>query len=186
MPKSKAVVVQLEKGSDRKNYACPSRVVKGFLVNTKESNLFVKPLSQFAVGDSVCNIERKKLEKGFLASAAGSTMKVLEKTAKGTVILGVKARKIEINGTIKAMAGQISCADVLKKPLFKAGIASKIAYAKGKKYPKVSSSRMNVLDSKIGGSYKKKRGLPMTVSRNAPPGRKVGHIAARRTGRKKR
>jgi large subunit ribosomal protein L2 len=29
-------------------------------------------------------------------------------------------------------------------------------------------------------------GRPETVSRNAPPGRKVGLIAARRTGRKKK
>ena len=28
-------------------------------------------------------------------------------------------------------------------------------------------------------------GRPTTVARNTPPGRKVGHIAARRTGRRK-
>ena len=36
------------------------------------------------------------------------------------------------------------------------------------------------------GGTRKKIGKPETVSRNAPPGRKVGLIAARRTGRKKR
>ncbi|MEM4315396.1 MAG: 50S ribosomal protein L2, partial [Nitrososphaerota archaeon] len=38
----------------------------------------------------------------------------------------------------------------------------------------------------FGGGSHKRIGRPETVSRNAPPGRKVGLVAARRTGRKKR
>ena len=185
MPKSKAVIMQLKKELDTRWYASPKAVIKGQLVNTLESNLTIKALKDFSVGQLVCNVERAPLKKGLIASAAGASLKIVEKTEK-KVTLAIKERRIVLNSDLKAMKGQISCADILKKPLFKAGVASKIAYAKGKKYPKVSSSRMNVLDSKLGGSYKKKRGFPMTVSRNAPPGRKVGHIAAKRTGRKKR
>jgi large subunit ribosomal protein L2 len=43
---------------------------------------------------------------------------------------------------------------------------------------------MNVIDHPFGGGNRKHPGKPTTVSRNAPPGRKVGHIAARRTGKR--
>jgi large subunit ribosomal protein L2 len=44
---------------------------------------------------------------------------------------------------------------------------------------------MNPRDHPFGGGAWKHPGKPITVSRNAPPGRKVGLIAARRTGMKR-
>ena len=55
--------------------------------------------------------------------------------------------------------------------------------SKGKLYPIVSGTAMNPVDHPFGG--KTKPGIPKNVSRNAPPGAKVGTIAARRTGKKK-
>jgi large subunit ribosomal protein L2 len=52
------------------------------------------------------------------------------------------------------------------------------------KYPRVSGVAMNAVDHPFGGGNRKHPGKPTTVSRNAPPGRKVGHIAARRTGKR--
>ena len=45
--------------------------------------------------------------------------------------------------------------------------------------------KMNPVDHPFGGKQHHKGKSSMT-SRNAPPGRKVGHIAASRTGRRKR
>ena len=45
---------------------------------------------------------------------------------------------------------------------------------------------MNAVSHPFGGSSTCSKGKPSTVSRDAPPGRKVGKIAARRTGRKSR
>lgn len=54
------------------------------------------------------------------------------------------------------------------------------------KYPRVSAVAMNPRDHPFGGgAWKHPGGKPTTVSRNAPPGRKVGLIAARRTGMKR-
>ena len=44
---------------------------------------------------------------------------------------------------------------------------------------------MNAVSHPHGGGHHQSVSFPTTVSRNAPPGRKVGHIAARRCGRKK-
>jgi large subunit ribosomal protein L2 len=44
---------------------------------------------------------------------------------------------------------------------------------------------MNSVDHPFGGGKHQHTGKPKTVGRNAPPGRKVGSIAARRTGAKR-
>ena len=44
---------------------------------------------------------------------------------------------------------------------------------------------MNVIDHPFGGSAHH-AGKSKSTSRNAPPGRKVGAIASKRTGRKKK
>ena len=44
---------------------------------------------------------------------------------------------------------------------------------------------MNAVDQPHGSGRKQTIGINSTVSRNAPPGRKVGHIAAKRTGAKR-
>jgi large subunit ribosomal protein L2 len=45
---------------------------------------------------------------------------------------------------------------------------------------------MNACSHPHGGGSKQRPGGPSSVSRNAPPGRKVGLIAPKRSGRKKR
>ena len=54
------------------------------------------------------------------------------------------------------------------------------------KRPKVRGVAMNAVDHPHGGGGHQHLGRPSTVSRNAPPGRKVGQIAASRTGTGKR
>ncbi len=50
---------------------------------------------------------------------------------------------------------------------------------------KVRGVAMNAVDHPHGSGRKQTVGVQSTVSRNAPPGRKVGHIAAKRTGGKR-
>ena len=57
--------------------------------------------------------------------------------------------------------------------------------ARGKLYPRTSAVKMNAIDHPLG-SGRGKVGKSKTVKRNSPPGRKVGHLSPRRTGRKKR
>lgn len=45
---------------------------------------------------------------------------------------------------------------------------------------------MNVVSHPHGGGLHQSVSRSSTVARNTPPGRKVGHIAARRTGRRDR
>ncbi|MEM3213645.1 MAG: 50S ribosomal protein L2, partial [Metallosphaera sp.] len=54
------------------------------------------------------------------------------------------------------------------------------------KWPNVRGVAMNVVSHPHGGGLHQSVSRSSTVARNTPPGRKVGHIAARRTGRRDR
>lgn len=90
----------------------------------------------------------------------------------------------------------------IDKPILKAGRSYHKYKAKRKSWPRVRGVAMNVsdfrkekllsqkyfyllqpVDHPFGGGNHQHIGKPSTVSRYAPPGRKVGLIAARRTGR---
>ena len=72
------------------------------------------------------------------------------------------------------------------KPLLKAGNAYYKMKAKNKLWPRSSASAMNAVDHPFGNKRTSRKSKARPISKNAPPGRKVGTVAARRTGRKKR
>jgi large subunit ribosomal protein L2 len=71
------------------------------------------------------------------------------------------------------------------KPFVKAGQVFYLKQCRNKLWPRSSGVKMNPVDHPFGGHTKP--GTPKTISRGAPPGAKVGSIAASRGGlRKKR
>ena len=188
MPKSTAVIMKVMDAKGNTYYfPSPSGVARNTTFNSTSAphSVELKHLREFQIGDLVCNVEFRRYSRNFLFRASGASGKVIRKT-EDRVTLERQQREIPLSGDCLAMRGVIGNAGRELKPLVKAGTASKVSRSRGKKYPKVSSHKMNAQDSPIGGSYRKSRGRPMTVSRNAPPGAKFGSIAARRTGRKKR
>jgi len=81
------------------------------------------------------------------------------------------------------MIGVVAGGGRIDKPLLKAGNAYWKYKAKRNCWPKVRGVAMNPVDHPHGGGNHQHVGHPTTVSRMAPPGQKVGLIAARRTGR---
>ena len=69
------------------------------------------------------------------------------------------------------------------RPFMRAGPAWRRKRSKGHKYPIVRGVAQAVYVHPHGGGRHQHVGRSSTVSRNAPPGRKVGSIAARKTGR---
>ena len=56
--------------------------------------------------------------------------------------------------------------------------------AKGRKWHTTSAVKVNAIDHPFGGG-RGKRIKSKIAKRNAPPGKKVGHLRPRKTGRKK-
>ena len=68
------------------------------------------------------------------------------------------------------------------KPIMKAGRAYYKYKAKRNCWPRVRGVAMNPVEHPHGGGNHQHIGHSSCVSRHAPPGKKVGLIAARRTG----
>ena len=83
----------------------------------------------------------------------------------------------------RAMIGIVAGGGRIDKPLLKAGAAYHKYKVKRNCWPRVRGVAMNPVEHPFGGGNHQHIGHPSTVSRFAPPGRKVGLIAARRTGR---
>ena len=83
------------------------------------------------------------------------------------------------------MVGQVAGGGRTEKPLLKAGSAYHKYKVKRNCWPKVRGVAMNPVEHPHGGGNHQHIGHPSTMSRMAPPGMKVGLIAARRTGRLK-
>lgn len=81
------------------------------------------------------------------------------------------------------MVGVVAGGGRIDKPLMKAGNAFWKHKAKRNAWPRVCGIAMNPVDHPHGGGNHQHVGHPTTVRRSAPPGQKVGLIAARRTGR---
>ena len=89
------------------------------------------------------------------------------------------------NGNCRAVVGIIAGEGRLEKPVVKAGRKHHIKKAKSKLWPRTSAVKMNAIDHPFG-SGRAKNPKSKISKRNAPPGRKVGLLRPRRTGRKKR
>ncbi|QQG39862.1 MAG: 50S ribosomal protein L2 [Candidatus Aenigmatarchaeota archaeon] len=148
---------------------------------TKPGN--VLPLAQIPEGVPIFNIEAQPGDNGAYARSGGSFAFIVSKSA-GVVVRLPSKKTRTFNPSCRATIGTPAGAGRKDKPFVSAGARFHYMKARGKAYPVVSGDKMNAVDHPFGGRTKK--GIPKTVSRNAPPGAKVGSIAASRTGRRKK
>lgn len=158
-----------------------SAVAIGAAAEPKPGN--VLPLSAIPIGAQIYNIEAVPGDGGRFVRAAGCTAKIIAKSEKAvTVRLPSKALR-EFAPACRATIGTIAGSGRREKPMLKAGSA--YWAARGRYWPVVKGQSMNAVSHPHGGKRSSKKNYPYTVSRHAPPGAKVGSIAASRTGRKK-
>lgn len=119
-----------------------------------------------------------------LCLSAGTKAFIVSNEGDKAVIQMPSKEFRQFNPNCLATVGVAAGGGLREKPFVKAGQKFYLKHARNKLYPRVSGVKMNAVDHPFGG--RTKPGIPMTVSRNAPPGAKVGSLAARRTGRKKK
>lgn len=137
-------------------------------------------------GTTVCSIEDKAGNGGSIAKSSGTCATVVghNQDTNETRIKLSSGRKKNVSGNSRAVVGVVAGGGRCEKPLLKAGRAHYKHKAKGKLrlWPRVRGVAMNPVDHKHGGGNHQHIGKSSCVSRHAPPGQKVGQIAARRTG----
>jgi len=168
--------------------ACEGMYTGQFLYCGKKAALAignVLPVGSMPEGTIVCNLESKVGDRGCLARASGDYAIVVAHNPDANITrvkLPSGAKKILPSGC-RAMVGQIAGGGRTEKPLLKAGVAYHKYKAKRNTWPKVRGVAMNPVEHPHGGGNHQHIGHASTVRRDAPPGKKVGLIAARRTGR---
>jgi len=145
----------------------------------------VKPLGEMPEGTIVCNVEEKAGDRGTLARCSGDYAIVVAHNPDAGITrikLPSGAKKV-VSSACRATVGQVSGGGRTEKPMLKAGRAYHKYKAKRNSWPKVRGVAMNPVEHPHGGGNHQHIGHASTVRRSAPPGQKVGLIAARRTGR---
>ena len=145
----------------------------------------VMPLASMPEGSIICNVEHRAGDRGTFAKASGDYAIVIAHnpdTGLTRVKLPSGAKKV-LSSQARAMVGQVAGGGRMEKPLLKAGVAYHKYKAKRNSWPKVRGVAMNPVEHPHGGGNHQHIGHASTVRRDAPPGQKVGSIAARRTGR---
>jgi len=145
----------------------------------------VLPLGEVPEGTMVCNIELSPDDGGKIARSSGSYATVVAHTPEGTMVKLPSGKTRYINDLCRATVGVISGAGRVDKPFLKAGAKFHLMKAKGHMYPRTRGVAMVAAAHPYGSSKRGARKVT-TVSRHAPPGKKVGLIAARSTGKRKR
>lgn len=161
-----------------------SEVVNGGEAPIKEGN--VMPLKNIPEGTTVFNIESSPGDGGKFVRCSGAFAKIASKMKDKVILLLPSKKEREFNPECRATIGIIAGSGRTEKPFLKAGFKYHATRARNKMWPVSSGLAMNAVSHPFGGSSTCAKGKASTVSRDAPPGRKVGKIAARRTGRKGR
>lgn len=145
----------------------------------------VLPLYRIPDGAYIFNIERIPGDGGRYVRTAGSYAIIVSREKNNIYVKLPSKKTIVLSGDCRAQVGVVAGGGRLEKPLLKAGNAYyKFRKALKKLWPRNRGVHMAAYCHPHGGKQHHV-GKPTTVGRDTPPGAKVGHIAARTTGRKK-
>ena len=142
------------------------------------------PVGEMPEGTIACNVEEHTGDRGSLARTSGNYVTIVSHNAdegKTRIKLPSGAKKV-ILSACRATIGVVAGGGRTDKPVLKAGNSFYKYKAKRHCWPVVRGVAMNPVDHPHGGGNHQHVGHATTVSRHAPPGQKVGLIAARRTG----
>lgn len=177
-------IVKLDNNS-KINIPAPIEIKQGDIISFSEIKLCsILKLKDIPEGTSIFNIEKLPNSHGTFCRAAGTSAKVLTKTKSYVLVQLPSKKQRKFHPECRATIGVIAGTGRLEKPILKAGKKHHMMKARGKLYPRTSGVAMNAVDHPFGSGRGRHVGKCKTPPRNAPPGRKVGQLRARRTGRK--
>ncbi len=145
----------------------------------------VLPLESIPDGCPICNIEKSPGDGGYYVKSTGLYGLVGGKEGKFANVKLPSGKTLKILLGARATIGCVCGGGRKEKPFMKAGRVFHLMKSRRKHYPGLRGVAMNAVNHPFGGSQHH-AGKSKSTSRFAPPGRKVGAIASKRTGRKKK
>ncbi|HLD04150.1 MAG TPA: 50S ribosomal protein L2 [Candidatus Nanoarchaeia archaeon] len=145
----------------------------------------ILPLKDIPEGVTIFNIESHPGDGGKFVRASGLSARIVGKTPEGVrVLLPSRVEKI-FHPDCRATLGTIAGSGRPEKPFLKAGTKYHLTRAKHQYWPSVSGISMNAVAHPFGKGRSSKKGRPTIAPKDAPPGKKVGKLRPRKTGRGK-
>mmetsp|Transcript_82118 Transcript_82118/g.160232 ORF Transcript_82118/g.160232 Transcript_82118/m.160232 type:complete len:232 (+) Transcript_82118:202-897(+) len=159
-----------------------------FIYTGKKAKLVVGnilPVAEMPEGTLICNLEEKVGDRGKISRCSGDYCTIVTHDfEKGTTRVRLPSgTKKTLSNLCRAMVGIVAGGGRTDKPMLKAGRSFHKYRVKRNSWPKVRGVAMNPVEHPHGGGNHQHIGHPSTVRREDPAGKKVGLIAARRTGR---
>tara|TARA_Y100000310_G_scaffold167546_2_gene167353 strand:+ start:3128 stop:3829 length:702 start_codon:yes stop_codon:yes gene_type:complete len=149
----------------------------------KEGNIL--KLKDIPIKTRIYDIESNPKDGGVFIKSGGNSAVISRIVGNDIFVLMPSKKEKKFDPNCRAVIGRIAGTGRLDKPVVKAGKKHYIKKSKGKLWPRTSAVKMNAIDHPFG-SGRAKNPKSKIAKRNAPPGRKVGLLRPRRTGRKKR
>ena len=148
----------------------------------KEGNIL--RLKDIPVKTLIYNIESKPGDGGKFIRGGGNYAQV-SRVIGGEIFIWLPSKKEKkFNPNCRATIGRVAGGGRTDKPIVKAGKKYYIKKTKSKLWPRTSAVKMNAIDHPFG-SGRAKNPKSKIAKRNAPPGRKVGLLRPKRTGKRK-
>lgn len=139
-------------------------------------------LAEIPEGTPIHNLEARPGDGGRFARASGTHATLVAHSVGRATVQLPSGEFRDFNPRCRAAVGVVAGGGRAERPFVKAGKRYHAMLAKGKPYPHVRGVAMNVVDHPFGGGRGKHAGRPKSIAQGAPPGQKVGLIAAKRTG----
>ncbi|MBI3253413.1 MAG: 50S ribosomal protein L2 [Nitrosopumilales archaeon] len=152
-------------------------------LNAEIANGNIISIQNIPDGTIVCNLEKHFGDGGAISKSAGNYATVFSHGTDGVTVKLPSGKFTTLNPKNRAMIGTLAGGGTTERPLMRAGTKWRKFRTKGRKYPIVRGVAQAAYVHPHGGGRHQHVGQSSTVSRNAPPGAKVGSIAARKTGR---
>lgn len=163
-------------------YVQVNQVVASNTTEIKTGNTVA--LKDIPEGTAICNIEGVPGDGGKFVRASGTSARIITQLKDNVIVLLPSKKEKTLNGKCRATIGVVAGSGRVEKPFLKAGTKFFKMKAKNKLWPKTSGGAMNAVDHPFGNKRTSRKSKARPAPRDAPPGRKVGMIRPRRTGRK--
>ncbi|MGA1866274.1 MAG: 50S ribosomal protein L2 [Thermoplasmatota archaeon] len=145
----------------------------------------ILPLREIPEGTPIYHIEGAPLDGGKFVRAGGTSAIIVSRGKEVTIQLPSGSFK-NLSGQCRAVVGMVSGGGRPDLPFAKAGRRYHSLRSKAKVWPVVSGVAMSPVNHPHGGGGHQHVGKPNTVSRNAPPGRKVGRLSPQKKEKKRK
>ncbi|MEM4247659.1 MAG: 50S ribosomal protein L2 [Candidatus Nanoarchaeia archaeon] len=143
----------------------------------------VQKLGDIPTGYPVYNIEHVPFDGGRLIRTSGAAAQIVGKEG-GQVFVKMPSKKVvAFNPDCRAIVGIVAGGGRVEKPWVKGGKHNIARRARNKLHPRVSGVAKNAIDHPFGGTHRRSLGIPMATRKGTPPGRKIGLLWPKKTGR---